>query len=149
MATTWRPWGVAAAVAAVLVVGALAAVLATAGSSPSNTTTSHPSTTLTRTTIIFHHNLNARYDVTEGACISVNDHWSFSGTVHNGSRFHRRYELVIDYISQPGDTVLDTKVVHIAHVNPHQTVHWRAVGAPGEPKVACVLRFAQRWPIRA
>jgi hypothetical protein len=149
MATEWRPWRVAAIVGAVLVVGALVGLLATSGGSPANHPTSGPSTTITRTTLTFHHNLNARYDVTQGACVSVNGHWSFSGTVHNNSRLHRRYELVIDFISQPGDTVLDTKIVNIAHVNPRQVVRWRATGAPGQPKVACVLRFAQRWPIPA
>jgi hypothetical protein len=150
MAATGRTWRVAAIVGAVLVVGGLVALLATSGGSSSNHPPSRPSTTLTRTTLVFHHNLNARYDVTEGPCLSVNDHWSFSGSVHNSSRvLHRRYELVIDFISQPGDTVLDTKIVNIAHVNPHQTVRWRVIGAPGQPKVGCVLRFAQRWPIPA
>lgn len=142
------------------VVGALVACAALAGcsSSPSATTTatSHTSTTSssTRTTITipgattipFVEKYNARQDVTTTSCQKVLGVWQIKGNIKNSASDTRNYEIVVDYVTQPGDTVQDTKIVHVSKVAPGSTVAWSSTGAPGKSNLACVIRFVQAYP---
>ena len=65
------------------------------------------------------------------------------GTVRNPGPTAKRYQIVVDYVSQPGSTVLATTVLNVSSVPPKSSTGWTAVGAKGKSGVACVLRLAQ------
>jgi len=69
--------------------------------------------------------------------------WVLSGKVTNSSQSNRDYQIVVDFVTQPGDTVLDTKIVTTPNVNPGASLPWQATGAAGQKSVACVIRQVQ------
>ncbi len=85
---------------------------------------------------------NVRSEVAITTCAPVAGTWTATGTVTNRAAT-RTFQLVVDFTSVPGSTVLSTTVVTIANVRPHQTVRWSASGARGHTHVACLLREAQ------
>ena len=96
------------------------------------------------TTIPYSPAKNARQDVTtSGPCTSTGASWILSGTVKNSSRSARTYQIVVDFVTQPGFTVLDTKIVTTASVGPGASLPWDATGAAGHKNVACVIRQVQ------
>ena len=87
---------------------------------------------------------NARHDVTTtGPCTDVGGLWILNGDVSNSAKSARDYQIVVDIVSQPGDTVLDTKIVVTPRVPPGSKVAWSATSAPGLTGVACVIRQVQ------
>jgi hypothetical protein len=63
--------------------------------------------------------------------------------VKNSATTARTYQIVVDFVTQPGDTVLGTKIVTTASVNPGATQAWSATSTPGLTHVACVVRQVQ------
>jgi hypothetical protein len=87
---------------------------------------------------------NARKSVAFSPCVHQGKKgWLASGTATNSSKSRRGYSIVIDFVTPKGDTVMDTKVVHVAPVAPKATAHWSALGAAGQPKIVCVIREAR------
>jgi len=129
---------------AIVVVG-LIIVLATRG--PSNAQDSNTTTGPTvPTTIPFDIKHNARADVVPGACVPSGGRLTMSGSVMNSSQVTRRYQIVVDFTSVPGNTVLDTKIVNIASLASQQKIQWSATSNVGISNANCVIRFAQSWP---
>ena len=96
------------------------------------------------TSIPFSTAKNARQDVTTtGACTQVKGVWVLEGTVTNSAKKARRYQIVVDFVSQPGDTVLYTKVINTDLVRPKASLVWSARSIPGLAQVACVIRQVQ------
>ncbi len=113
---------------------------------PKGTTTTTTTTKVLPgvTTIPFSLAKNARHDVaTSGPCTLTGTSWILSGTVRNSSRSARNYQIVVDFVTQPGFTVLDTKIVTTAVVQPGASLPWDATGAAGKKNVACVVRQVQ------
>jgi hypothetical protein len=106
------------------------------------TTTGVPSPTVA-TTIPFSIAKNARQDVTSGVCNEVGGMWVLAGMVKNSAKVARTYQIVVDFVTQPGDTVLDTTIVTTASVKPGASLAWSTKSAPGLPQVACVIRQVQ------
>jgi hypothetical protein len=47
----------------------------------------------------------------------------------------------VDFVTVPGDTVVDTKLVTVAKVQPQASARWSATGAaPGVKNLTCVVR---------
>ena len=136
------------AIGAFVVIMAMLAILLGVGGDSNNatgtTTTTSPGSTTT--TLPFDIKHNARADVVSGACVSAATRWTFSGTVHNGASAARRYQIIVDFTSIPGSTVMDTKVDNIASVAAHQTQPWSVTSSSGLGNVNCVIRYAQSWP---
>jgi hypothetical protein len=120
-----------------------------AGRSTTTTFKSHASTTVppTTTTIPFNFKYNARSDVATTGCIPVLGSWKLTGTIKSSFHNTRNYQIVVDYVTQPGDTVLDTKVVHVPNVAAGASANWSAVGAPGQKSPGCVIRDVDATPI--
>ncbi len=122
--------------------------LAGCSSGPSSSPTTKPPTastaTNTATTIPFSLSKNARQDVsTTGSCAEVGGAWVLNGQVRNSARAPRDYQIVVDFVSQPGDTVLDTKIVQTATVGVGDTAGWTATSSPDLAHVACLVRQVQ------
>lgn len=86
---------------------------------------------------------NARADVSAASCAMTGGHWVFDGTVHNATDRSASFQIVVDFVSQPGSTVLSTSVVDVPDVAAHATKAWSATGAAGRTAVACLVRQAQ------
>jgi hypothetical protein len=97
----------------------------------------------TATTIPFVVAKNARQDVTTGTCTEVGGDWVLNGVVKNSATTARTYQIVVDFVDQPGDTVLDTRIVTTASVKPAASLTWSAKSTPGLKNVACVIRQVQ------
>ena len=85
---------------------------------------------------------NVRSEVAITGCTPASGAWTATGTVTNRAAT-RTFQLVVDFTSVPGSTVISSTVVTIADVKPQETVHWSASGARGRSHVACLLRQAQ------
>ena len=125
------------------------AVLLMACSSSSTTTTTVPSQH-TGTSVIapggtipFDLAHNPRADLRLEPCAESSGQWVLPGTVTNPSSTTKSFQIVVDFVTRPGSTVLSTTVVEVAGVGSHATVHWSATGARGKSEVACIVRQAQ------
>lgn len=86
---------------------------------------------------------NVRSDVEVGSCVLKSGQWVLSGTVKSSEPGTKTFQLVIDFVTVPGSTVLSSTVVTLPMVEKGATVHWSATGARGKTHVACLLRQAQ------
>jgi hypothetical protein len=129
-----------------LTVGASTLLAVVAGACTSSHPTSSPSGLPGATTTVsvppYNPAKNARQDVTVGACIDRGTKgWSLSGTVRNSAATPRGYSIAVDFVTVPGDTVVDTKLVSVARVQPQASARWSATGAaPGVKNLTCVVR---------
>jgi hypothetical protein len=116
------------------------------GSTPpstTSTTTTVPPATIA-TTIPFSITKNARQDVTTPSpCRQTNGLWVLSGTIKNSAQAARTYQIVVDFVSRTGNTVLDTKVITTNPVPAGSSLPWSAKSTPGLTNVACVIRQVQ------
>lgn len=115
-------------------------------STPSTTTSPHHTGTSVVSpgvTVPFDLDHNARADLRLQPCAEVSGQWVLVGTVINSSSTSKSFQMVVDFVTQPGNTVLSTTVVEVANVAPHATAHWSAKGAPEKSDVACIVRQAQ------
>jgi hypothetical protein len=86
---------------------------------------------------------NARSDVHAGSCRMAAGKWIFSGTVTNPANTAASFQIVVDFVTARGDTVLSTTEVDISTIKPGRSANWSAAGAKGKTDVTCVLRQAQ------
>jgi hypothetical protein len=98
------------------------------------------------TTIPFNLKYNARTDVTTTGCTQVLGAWKLTGAVKNSFDNTRNFQIVVDYITQPGDTVLDTQIAKVNGLAPGKSANWSTTGASGKKSLACVVRNAQGFP---
>lgn len=69
--------------------------------------------------------------------------WALNGMVRNSTKAARTYQIVVDFVTQPGDTVLDTKIVTTTSVRPGASLAWSTRSVTGLTHVACVIRQVQ------
>jgi hypothetical protein len=65
------------------------------------------------------------------------------GTVKNPSSAAKRFQIVVDFVSRAGSTVLATTILNVPPVAPGATASWAATGAKGKANVNCIIRLAQ------
>jgi hypothetical protein len=96
------------------------------------------------TTIPFSLAKNARQDVTTPSpCKDTKGGWVLSGTIRNSATTARTYQIVVDFVTTTGNTVLDTKVITTPPVRPGAVLPWSATSTPGLHHLACVIRQVQ------
>lgn len=86
---------------------------------------------------------NARSEVTTGACTQSSGTWVLHGTVRNRATTAKTFQIVVDFVTDPGSTVLSSVEVSLPGVGPKATAPWSVTGARGRSHVACVVRQAQ------
>jgi hypothetical protein len=70
--------------------------------------------------------------------------WKFAGTVNNHSTDKRDYSIVVDFVRDEGNTVVDTKVVKVPGVDAGKTADWSTLGGSGnDDDLRCVIRNVQ------
>jgi hypothetical protein len=129
---------------------AACALLAGCSTSTKGSTTTSSTSAFTPTSVLspggtvpFSQSKNARPDIQAGVCTDVGGTWVLRGTATNHGSNATGYQLVVDFVTKPGSTVLATVVVNVPTVQPGKTTNWSVAGAKGETNVACVLRLAQ------
>jgi hypothetical protein len=86
---------------------------------------------------------NARKDIVTTGCSEDGAHgWRLTGTATNKASSAQTYSIVVDFVTPKGDTVVDTKVLHVGPVRPAATKHWSTMGAAGQSQIVCVIRQA-------
>lgn len=130
-----------------LVVSGTALLLAGCSSSPSSTgaSTAAPPTSIASpgASVPVIPADNARAEVTPRVCADTANGWVLRGTVKNPGPGSKRFQIVVDYVSRVGSTVLATTVLNLPSVPARGTASWSAVGAKGKSNVNCVVRLAQ------
>ncbi len=86
---------------------------------------------------------NARADVHTAVCRIASGSWLLKGTVTNPGTKATGFQIVVDFVSAKGDTVISTSEVNVPNVAPKASANWSATGAHGKPDVACLVRQAQ------
>ncbi len=86
---------------------------------------------------------NARSEVKTGTCAQSSGTWVLTGTVRNSTTKAKTFQIVVDFVTEPGSTVLGSDEVTLPKVGPRATAPWSATGARGRSHVACVVRQAQ------
>ena len=86
---------------------------------------------------------NARSDVRVAACTPSSGAWAMKGSVVNSTANPHSYQIVVDFVTVPGSTVLSTSVVNVMHVHSGATAAWSTTGARGASRAACLIRQAQ------
>jgi hypothetical protein len=86
---------------------------------------------------------NARSEVKIDSCARESGRWMARGTVKNGATSPKTFQLLVDFVSVPGSTILNSTAVTIQHVAARTTVPWSAGGGRGAQHTACLLRQAQ------
>ncbi len=128
---------------ALLVGGAL--IITGCSSAPSAAPTSPPPTSVASpgASIPFHLADNARADVSTTPCRQTPAGWVLHGTVKNSAKEPKRFQIVVDFVTHVGSTVLATTVLNVPTVAPGETASWAATGAQGKTDVDCLVRLAQ------
>ncbi|WP_232425145.1 hypothetical protein [Pseudofrankia inefficax] len=87
----------------------------------------------------------ARSDAVPGDCDRDDKgEWKFAGVVNNRSKNERTYSIVVDFVLDKGNTVVDTKVVKVPGVGAGHTADWTTIGASGnDDTLRCVIRNVQ------
>lgn len=94
------------------------------------------------------------YDPAKGACADATPGtcgpdkaggWTLAGAVRNSAKNKRSYSIVVDFVTDKGSTVVDTRVVKVPDVEPGASAPWSVAGAAGkgEDALRCVLRDVQ------
>ena len=86
---------------------------------------------------------NARADLVVAPCTQSGGQWVLRGTVSNRASTAKSFQIVVDFVTNPGSTVLSSTVVNVSSVPPGSASHWSATGARGKTAVACIIRQAQ------
>jgi hypothetical protein len=86
---------------------------------------------------------NARSDVHVSSCRMSKGTWQADGTVKNPSSGTLGFQIVVDFVTSKGDTVLSTTEVIVSNVSGDSSVDWSATGAKGKNGVACLVRQAE------
>jgi len=146
---------VAVGVAVIVVVTVVVVMSQSKPKAQATTTTSTTSPILSTTstlpqgtTIPYSVTNNARRDVSAvQPCTKSADLWYFHGTVRNSRKTALKYQLIVDFVTLSGGTVLDEKIINISHVAPAATKSWATSGAPHQVNVGCVLVSARALPV--
>jgi hypothetical protein len=87
---------------------------------------------------------NARAEVTSGRCTgNKTAGWVLRGIVLNSAKSSRTYAIVVDFITQPGDRVMATRIVKVGPLAPHKSANWSTPAAgQGDANLNCVIRQA-------
>ena len=152
--TRWFDARASRLVLGVVLIFSCAALLSACSMNGSNTTLttvfstptpSGPTTTVKGSppTITFNPALNARGDVAALSCSYVAGRWTYRGTVRNSRHNTRRYQIVVDFVRRPGDTVLVTGIVETPLIHFRATSHWVTKGPTKRHHVTCVIRQVQ------
>jgi hypothetical protein len=86
---------------------------------------------------------DARADVSTHPCTQTSGGWVLDGAVKNPANVAKRFQIVVDFVSRAGSTVLATTILNVPPVAPGATATWAATGAKGKSDVNCVVRLAQ------
>ena len=86
---------------------------------------------------------NVRSAVTTTGCTQNAGTWVLTGTVKNTTHRSTAYQIVVDFVTQPGGTVISTSLVNVPTVGASKSATWSATGARGHKHVACIVRQAQ------
>jgi hypothetical protein len=89
---------------------------------------------------------NARLDVALGGPCTKNagGAWVLKGTIHNPDPTNATaFSIVVDFVHEPGSTVLNTVIVNVPKVSPNKTVPWQASWIYSPSGLSCVVRQAQ------
>lgn len=90
---------------------------------------------------------NARSALTTvGPCTQSGEDWVLRGNVTNTAQTARSYQIVIDYVTVPGDTVIATRIVDTSSVKPGATTTWAASAKTAEQHTGCFVRQVQANP---
>ena len=87
---------------------------------------------------------NARGDVSSGHCTGNRTAGYFlQGMVRNSATSSRTYSIVVDFITNPGDTVMATRIVNVGPLVPNKSANWSTPAAgEGRANLNCVIRQA-------
>ena len=86
---------------------------------------------------------NARKNIVTTGCSQDGARgWRLTGTATDKASSAQTYSIVVDFVTPKGDTVVDTKVLHVGPVRPAATKHWSTTGAAGQSQIVCVIRQA-------
>jgi hypothetical protein len=85
---------------------------------------------------------NAHADVTQGQCTGNRSAgWVLHGTARNSATTARTYSIAVDFVTNPGGTVMATQVVNVGPVASHKTESWSTPPAgQGHAHLSCVIR---------
>jgi hypothetical protein len=86
---------------------------------------------------------NARADVHTVSCQPTSGAWVVRGTADNPRTSATGFQIIVDFVTKKGDTVLSTMEVNISYVAPKGSTSWSATGARGKSDVTCIMRQAQ------
>ncbi len=128
---------------ALIVGGALTAGCSSSPSATSSTDAGTTSVVAPGASIPFNPANDARADVSTRPCVQTTSGWVLTGSVKNPGPVGKRFQVVVDFVSRAGSTVLATTVLDVPEVAPGARLTWSATGAKGKADVACVVRFAQ------
>jgi hypothetical protein len=66
-----------------------------------------------------------------------------NGTVRNSATSSRTYSIVVDFITNPGDTVMATRIVKVGPLAPRKSANWSTpASGHGHANLNCVIRQA-------
>jgi hypothetical protein len=87
---------------------------------------------------------NARADVTSGDCTgNKTAGYVLQGMARNSATSSRTYSIVVDFITNPGDTVMATRIVKVGPLAPHKSAKWSTpASGQGHVNLNCVIRQA-------
>jgi hypothetical protein len=86
---------------------------------------------------------NARTDVTTKGCEMTGGSWVLKGTVTNPGPNANGFQIVVDFVTSKGYTVVSTTEIEIPTVGPKASTQWSAAGAKGKSGITCLVRQAQ------
>jgi hypothetical protein len=139
---TKRPVVTGLVIAAVIIAGIVVVSVALSGGSGSNSASTV--STEPTTVIPYSPGANAREDVfSDLPCTSSNGAWTLSGTITNSKNVSRTYQLVVDFVTSTGGTVLFERVQTFPSVTPGQKINWHSSWQSNATSVACVLVSAR------
>jgi hypothetical protein len=97
------------------------------------------------TKVPFNYYNNAHLDITQNRpCTHAPEgSWVLKGTVINPAPAPTGFSIVVDFVHEPGSTVLDTQIVNVPPVVPKHTVSWTASWKYSGGSVSCVVRQAE------
>ncbi len=131
-------WSVSVATAAGGIVGCGLLLVSCSSGPVASTKTVTPGSV-----VPYHQGRSVRGDVKTGACVQASGAWTLSGSVKNPTTTATGIQIVVDFVTKPGSTVLGTSEVNVANVAPGATATWSATGARGKSDIACIVRLAQ------
>ena len=90
---------------------------------------------------------NARQDVVAGKCTGdKSTGYVLHGMARNSTASPRTYSIVVDFVTNPGDTVMATRVLNVGPVASQNSANWSTPAAgQGQANLTCVIRQVL-WP---